>query len=187
MSHLSPVIDRTGAPSWPGSVPHNFEEIPLGTIKAAEWRVLCTVHLPTALVSFYGDGASHDTPEDASARRQILDHTMSLVSAVTLVCSWPMSSRRAQDYLKYLKRHCTRSDVIQPDWTSFNLHGAIGRHAVILSTQSSCFSIHIQAHNAKSDSLGLISLVDVMSPQTLPRVYLSLFCLSVDFYYEISW
>ena len=105
-----------------GLVPslHNFEEIPLGTIKAAEWRVLCTVDLPTALVSFYGDGASHDTPEDASARRQILDHTMSLVSAVTLVCSWPMSSRRAprlpeipKATLYPFRRYTTRLDIFQ--------------------------------------------------------------------------
>jgi hypothetical protein len=105
MSRVHEVIDQTDAPSWLGSVPRKFGEASMGTVKAAEWLVLCTVHLPMALVSLWGDGTLHDTPEDASARRRILDHTMLLVSAVILVCYRSMTIRRAQDYLKYIKRY----------------------------------------------------------------------------------
>ena len=52
-----------------------------------------------------GDGTSHDTRKDASALDRILDHTMLLVSAVTLICYRSMTTRRAQDYLKYMKRY----------------------------------------------------------------------------------
>jgi hypothetical protein len=98
MSQMHEVIAQTDAPSWLGSVPNKLGEVSMATVKAAQWRVLCTVYLPMALESLI-DGVSHDTPDDASARPRILDHTMYLLS----VCYWFMTTRRVQDYLKYIK------------------------------------------------------------------------------------
>jgi len=116
ISRVQEVIKNTHAPSWLGSVPRNFGETSAGTIKAAEWRVLITVHLPLAFISLWGDGTSHDRPEDALAMRKILDHTMSLVSAVILVCYRSMTARRAEDYLKYITQYVRDLKTLYTVW-----------------------------------------------------------------------
>lgn len=74
-------------------------------MKAAEWLVLATVLLPIALISFWGEGTIHDTPEAASNFRTILDHTMCLVSAIRLACYRSMTTRRASEYRMYISRY----------------------------------------------------------------------------------
>jgi hypothetical protein len=83
-------------------------------MKAAEWRVLATVFLPIALVSLWGEGMIHKTPEDASAFRGILDHTMALFSAVTLICYRSTTRRRANEFLRYLTRYIRDLTIIHP-------------------------------------------------------------------------
>jgi len=112
MARIRDVIAHTDAPSWLQSVPQNFGEAAAGTMKAAEWRVLATIFLPIALVSLWGEGSAHDSPEDATALRLILDHTMSLFSAVILICYRSTTTRRAQEYLKYVTRYVRDLKII---------------------------------------------------------------------------
>lgn len=86
MRHIRDVIKNTVTPSWLGSVPHNFGDAAAGALKADEWRTLATVYLPIALVSLWGEGTSHSSPELTERLRQIVDHSMLLFSAVCLVC-----------------------------------------------------------------------------------------------------
>ena len=61
-----------------------------------------TIYLPLALVSLWGDGMSHEFPDDASRHHLVLDHTMALVSAITLACKQTMTQVRASAYRDYM-------------------------------------------------------------------------------------
>jgi hypothetical protein len=96
------VIANTARPSWVESVPQNFGSAAAGTVKAAEWFYLVTIFLPIALISFWGEGTLHNTPQTAEGLRKILDHTMLLVSVVKVLCynnTSPSRARRFRDYL----------------------------------------------------------------------------------------
>jgi hypothetical protein len=88
--------------SWLESVFQFRREKSAGTVKAAEWRVLSTVHIPIALVSVWGEGSIHKTPDLAKFARRALDHTMSLLSAVIICCYYSTSDLRLEAYLKYV-------------------------------------------------------------------------------------
>lgn len=102
MQRIVHVIRTTDTPSSLRSVPYNFGEAKARTLKADEWRTLATVYLPLALVSLWGEGSQHRTSEVAANRRAILDHTMSLVSAVHIACLRFMTAARAQAYRGYI-------------------------------------------------------------------------------------
>ncbi|CAK5269091.1 unnamed protein product [Mycena citricolor] len=116
------VIANTTTPAWVDSVPSNYGDSNAGTIKAAEWRLLSTIYLPIALVLLWGD----QDPSDPQSTRllQMLDHTMSLFSAVILVCQYTMTPSRADKYRAFLKQwvdglHAnhphTRSHAMRPN------------------------------------------------------------------------
>ncbi|KAJ7247807.1 hypothetical protein C8J57DRAFT_1522803 [Mycena rebaudengoi] len=90
LKFIQSVIADTETPAWIGSVPRNYGERNAGTIKAAEWRILATIYLTIALILLWGD---HDV-QNARAL-QILDHTMVLFTAVTVVCRHTMTAGRA--------------------------------------------------------------------------------------------
>jgi hypothetical protein len=102
MNRIRNVIRTMETPSWLASVPANFGDASAGTLKAAEWRALATVYLPVALVSLWGEGSTHATPEAARSAREVLDHTMLLISAAILICYRSSTLARAQTFLDYL-------------------------------------------------------------------------------------
>jgi hypothetical protein len=105
MARIKQVIAETQVPSWLNSVPHNFGDAGSGVVKADEWRNLSTIFLPIALISLWGEGTEHPSPEIATKFRQILDHTMLLVSAVSLACMRTMTVRRSAAYLQYMTQY----------------------------------------------------------------------------------
>ncbi|TFK52916.1 hypothetical protein OE88DRAFT_1627523, partial [Heliocybe sulcata] len=76
IQHIHNVIRETATPSWIDSVPYNFGEAAAGTLKADEWRTMTTIYLPIALVTLWGAGTQHATPQLATRCREVLDHTM---------------------------------------------------------------------------------------------------------------
>ena len=96
------MICHCDKPSWLSSVPQNFGDASAGTLKADEWKIMCTVYLPIALVTLWGEGSSHATPEIGAFFRRVLDNTMLLVSAVVVLCKRTMSEARARKYRAYL-------------------------------------------------------------------------------------
>ncbi|KAI0634151.1 hypothetical protein C8Q77DRAFT_1173032 [Trametes polyzona] len=102
LERIRAVISETDSPSWLASVPKNFGDAAAGTLKAHEWRILCTVYLPLALISLWGDGSSMVSADSATWLKQVLDHTMMLVSAVTVVSARVMTQRRAAAYRTYI-------------------------------------------------------------------------------------
>ena len=91
MRHIQSVIKEATIPSWVRSVPKNFGEAKAGTLKADEWRTLATIYLPLALVSLWGEGSTHQSPEVKLHLRDVLDNTMALVSAIRITCSRTMT------------------------------------------------------------------------------------------------
>src|SRR5262245_15060236 len=112
LARIRDVIGNVDTPTWMDSVPSNFGTASAGTLKAAEWRVLITILLPIALISLWGEGSLHDTPEAASKFRTVLDHTMCLVSAIRLACYRSMTTRHANEYRTYISRYIRNLKVI---------------------------------------------------------------------------
>jgi hypothetical protein len=115
MSRIKQVINKTAVPSWLNSVPHNYGDVGAGTIKADEWRNLSTIFLPLALISMWGEGTPHPSPEIATRFHHILDHTMTVVSAISLACMCTMTLRCSAAYLEYMTQYIHDFLILYPD------------------------------------------------------------------------
>jgi hypothetical protein len=114
IQHIQTVIKDTVTPSWLNSVPSNFGDSTAGTLKADEWCTLSTVYLPLALVSIWGAGSTHATPDIVAELQATLDHTMALFSAVHLVCMQTMTKARMLSYRTYIARYIRDLKKIHP-------------------------------------------------------------------------
>jgi hypothetical protein len=124
LKHIRNVIRDTSIPTWLGSVLSNFGEASAGTLKADEWRTLITVYLPIALVSLWGAGTSHSSPEPTTHLRTVLDHTMELVCAVYIACAQTMTARRAEAYHSYIASYVGKLKEIHPTSSLWPNHHA---------------------------------------------------------------
>jgi hypothetical protein len=115
MARIKRVIAETQVPSWLNSIPRNFGDAGAGMVKADEWRNLSTIFIPIALISMWGEGTQHPSPETAAVFRRILDHTMLLVSAVSLACMRTMTARRSAAYLQYMTQYIHNFVLIHAD------------------------------------------------------------------------
>lgn len=115
MARIKEVISNTSTPSWLNSVPKNYGDAGAGVMKADEWRSLSTIYLPLALISMWGVGTAHTSPADSVRFRRILDHTMLLVSAISLACKHTMSQARSSAYLACLTQYLKDLINIHPD------------------------------------------------------------------------
>jgi Transposase family tnp2 len=117
MQRIRDVIEHTATPSWINSVPYNFGDAAAGPLKADEWRTMSTIYLPLALISLWGDGTSHPSTDISVKLRHVLDHTMALVSAVTLACLRTMSQARATAYRNYIIFYIRELQNLHPEAT----------------------------------------------------------------------
>ena len=115
MARIKEVIANTTTPSWVNSVPKNYGDASAGVMKADEWRSLSTIYLPLALISMWGVGTTHMSPTNSIRFRHILDHTMLLVSAISLACKHTMSQARSSAYLTCLAQYLKELVDIHPD------------------------------------------------------------------------
>ena len=96
---IQDVINDTVVPSWINSVPYNYGKAAASILKADEWQNMTTIYFPLALISMWGEGSIHQTALDAIKLCEILDHTMLLVLAISLVCMHTMTETRSKAYL----------------------------------------------------------------------------------------
>ena len=104
-------------PSWLSSVPHNFGDAAAGTLKADEWRTMTTVYLPVALISLWAKGSTQPTQVSQSATvrlKRILDHTMDLVSAVSLACMRTTTETWMNAYQLHLASWVSNLKILHP-------------------------------------------------------------------------
>lgn len=113
LEYIQHVIKATDTPSWINSVPHNYGEASAGSIKADEWRILSTVYLPLALVTLWGDENGAPPPE-GSYFLKVLDHTMALFQAVTLVVRYTMTNKRATQYRNFIREWVEGLHTLHP-------------------------------------------------------------------------
>ncbi|KAF8582896.1 hypothetical protein K439DRAFT_1647409 [Ramaria rubella] len=114
MEHVRDILNNTVTPSWLNSVPYNFGESAARMLKVNEWHTLSTMYLPLALVSSWGAGTTHQDAETARRLRATLDHTMTLFSAVHLVCMWTMMKARMSSYRSNMATYIKDLKKIHP-------------------------------------------------------------------------
>lgn len=102
-------------PTWINSVPYNHGKAAAGVLKADEWRNMATIFLPLALISMWGEGSTHQTALESARLREILDHTMLLVSAIALVCMRTMTQARSNSYLDYMTQYISLLPKLHPN------------------------------------------------------------------------
>jgi hypothetical protein len=115
LAHIRDIIKHTVTPSWLSSVPHQFRASAAGTLKADEWHTMFMVYLPLALVSVWGEGASHASSDEAAWYHRILDHTMALISAVIITCMWTMTTEHISAYCEYTSTWVWQLTEIHPE------------------------------------------------------------------------
>jgi hypothetical protein len=115
MSRIREVIRDMATPSWLLSVPHNFGDAAAGTLKADEWRAITTIYLPIALISLWGKGTAQVSQSAAARLKQVLDHTMDLVSAVSLACMRTMTESRMDAYRLHLGSWVSGLKILHPN------------------------------------------------------------------------
>lgn len=111
LASIREVVRKTDTPSWfnkKNTVEYNFGSEKAGSLKADEWRSYTTVYLPIALIKAWGAGSSHNSRFLQSAFRVALDHTMLLVSAITLACYRRTSREHALAYRQYMIEYLAR-------------------------------------------------------------------------------
>ena len=117
MQRIRDVVRDTVTPSWISSVPYNFGDASAGTLKADEWRTMSTIYIPLALVSMWGEGTSHSSPDVGIMLRRILDHTMALVCAITIACLRTTTEARALAYRTFVATYIHDLQDILPEAT----------------------------------------------------------------------
>lgn len=122
MQRIRDIVKNTITPSWIESVPYNFGDAAAGPLKADEWRTMSTIYLPLALISLWGDGTPHSSPEVAAKFRHVLDHTMALVCAIILACARTMTHERATAYRSYIASFIQDLQDLHPDTTRRTNH-----------------------------------------------------------------
>jgi hypothetical protein len=115
------------SPTWMTSVPSNLEEATHGKLKADQWRVLGTTYLPLSLIRLWG---LTNTGSPRSRRcREILNLTMSLLSAVTVASSHSMSPALANSYLQHMQAYLAGLKKVFPEYGFHpNHHMALHLH-----------------------------------------------------------
>lgn len=130
MERIQGVIQDTITPSWVRSVPIQFGDPSVGTLKADKWRTLFTIYLPITLVSFWGAGMVHLSEAEASWFCAMLDHTMNLVSATILVCMQTMTMHRATAFQHSSTIYIQDIAMLYPNMPYYRPNHHVAQHTV---------------------------------------------------------
>ncbi len=107
-------IDQLLTPSWMTSVPSQIGSSSQGKLKADQWRTLGTTHLLlslTRLWGFQGDGSPR-----AARCLEILDVTVSLISAIVIATSHTVTSASASLYQEHMLDYINGIKRLFPDY-----------------------------------------------------------------------
>lgn len=103
MRQIRSDLSEISTPTWVTSVPSNLGSASHGKLKADQWRTLGITHLPLSLIRLWGLRNSDD-PRSQKCK-EILDVTISLISAVVLASSRKTSPSIATAYLIHMKAY----------------------------------------------------------------------------------
>jgi len=115
MDEIRSDIVKMLRPSWLTSVPSEFGSAGYGKLKADQWRVLGITFLPVSLVRLWSVVEAGDPRSERC--HQILDVTMSLLSAVAIACSRVTSAKHAELYLNNMHSYLSGLKVLFPEYS----------------------------------------------------------------------
>lgn len=130
MEQIRSDISQLLTPTWMTSIPSNLGTAAHGKLKADQWRALGTVYLPLSLIALWGT-----TAEDDRSRRccEILNATLSLLSAVIIASSRTSSAENANSYLRYMTDYLESIKRLFPAYKLRpNHHMAMHLHEILL-------------------------------------------------------
>ena len=103
LNQIRSDLSDISTPTWVPSIPSNLGNASHGKLKADQWRTLGITHLPLSLTRLWG---LHDSNDPRSQKcKEILDVTISLISAVVLASSRITSPAIATAYLIHMKAY----------------------------------------------------------------------------------
>ena len=108
-------IVNTLQPSWLTFLPSEFGSAGYGKLKADQWCVLGTIFLPVSLVRLWSVVEAGNPCSERCC--QILDVTMSLLSAVATACSRVTSANHARLYLSSMHSCLRGLKALFPDYS----------------------------------------------------------------------
>lgn len=128
MEELLLDIEDMVKPSWVTSVPTRTT----GKMKADQWRILGSIYLPSSLIRLWS-GMQPDDPRAARCQ-ELLDVTMSLVSAIVIASSRSTSPTNAQEYLLHMTEYRKGLENLFPTYVCHpNHHMAMHLHEFLVS------------------------------------------------------
>ena len=118
-------------PSWMTSIPSNLESSCHGKLKADQWHVLGTTHLPFSLVCLWGlVEAGNNRSERCN---KILHVTISLLSAILIASSHTTSQTHGDLYLQHMQAYIMGVKQLFPNYAFWlNHHMALHLHEYLL-------------------------------------------------------
>ncbi|KJA21910.1 hypothetical protein HYPSUDRAFT_139897 [Hypholoma sublateritium FD-334 SS-4] len=103
-------IANMATPSWLASVPYDLGAARHGKLKADQWRILATIHLPVSLQKLWDTHSPRSTP----LRKKLLDATMALISAVVIATAHKTSRNMADLYLQHMQSYLQLMQELLP-------------------------------------------------------------------------
>ncbi|THU77441.1 hypothetical protein K435DRAFT_877831 [Dendrothele bispora CBS 962.96] len=104
LDRIHKTILETVTPSWMSNPPPDIGLPSAGTIKAAHWRTLFSVHLPLALLSLWKKN-SPIAAKDARMMGSILQTSMAIACASIIMAKNTLTPERREMFLDLLKQH----------------------------------------------------------------------------------
>jgi len=117
--------------SWMTSVPSDLGDAAHGKLKADQWRALGTTYLPLSLIRLWG--VANNNSLRSRRCQDILNITISLLSAVTIASSHSMSPALANSYLQHMQAYFAGLKTLFPEYGFHpNHHLALHLHHYLL-------------------------------------------------------
>ena len=107
-------IDQLLTPSWMTSIPSQIGSSSHGKLKADQWRTLGTIHLLLSLTHLWGFQV--DSSPHSIWCLEILDITMSLISAIVIATSHTVTATSASVYQKHMLDYINGIKHLFPDY-----------------------------------------------------------------------
>lgn len=113
VDRIRKVIAEIATPSWLDNVPRLFGDPQEGTLKASQWRILFSVHIPIALLSLWVIGLP-TTALNAVDNQELLSCVMNLTCLGIIVGRRNLDQNHARLYLECLQRHMQGLSTLFP-------------------------------------------------------------------------
>lgn len=136
-------IQEVIVPSWVSKPSEHVGHAKAGTLKADHWRTLFMLHIPMALLSLWKQG-SPVVANDATQMASVLDTSMALTCASTVMMKKTLSLADREAFRQYHRRHMLGLRNNFPGWVlpshhlAFHIFEGMERFSTVRN--ASCFA-----------------------------------------------